>query len=151
MENSEVVRMLDEVADMLEISGANVFRIRAYRWAAQVIREYPAPIAALGEDQLGEMPGIGADLAGKIATLVRTGDLPVHRELQVQVPIGLLELRKVVGLGPKRIKLLAELLGIRSRDDLKRAIDAGALRVIPGFGPKMEQRIRAALERLERR
>ncbi len=63
----------------------------------------------------------------------------------------LLELRKVVGLGPKRIKLLAELLGIRSRDDLKRAIDAGALRTIPGFGPKMEQRIRAALERLERR
>jgi DNA polymerase (family X) len=150
MDNYEIARTLEEVADMLEITGANFFRVRAYRNAARVIQDHPAPVAPLSPEELAEIPGIGADLAGKIATLVKTGEMDVHRELKRKVPAGLLDLRHITGLGPKRIKLLFERLKIKGRDDLKRAADAGALADVPGFGPKMEERIRAALAGPER-
>jgi DNA polymerase (family X) len=110
MNNHEIARVLDEIADMLEILGENFFRVRAYRNAARVVADYPAPIASLDADALDSIPGIGADLAGKILTLIGTGELEMHRELQARVPAGILELRAIRGLGPKRIKILAEIV-----------------------------------------
>jgi DNA polymerase (family X) len=145
MNNHEIARVLDEIADMLEILGENFFRVRAYRNAARVVADYPAPIASLDADALDSIPGIGADLAGKILTLIGTGELEMHRELQARVPAGILELRAIRGLGPKRIKILAEIVKVTDRASLKRAAEAGALRGVRGLGKKLEDQMLAVL------
>ncbi len=145
MQNDEIAKVLDEIADILEIGGENFFRVRAYRNAARAIHDTPGQLTDLPRDELKKLPGIGTDLAGKLATLLDTGELPLHTELLHRFPAGLLELRNVGGLGPKRIKLLADRLNIRNREDLRRAVEAGLLRTIRGFGPKMEERIRNSL------
>jgi len=145
MNNHDIARVLDEVADMLEILGENFFRVRAYRNAARVVADYPEPLESLAAEQLDDIPGIGADLAGKIVTLVKTGHLDIHRELQGKVPAGLLELRTIRGLGPKRIKILAEIVKVTDRTSLKRAAEAGALRGVRGLGKKLEEHVLEAL------
>jgi DNA polymerase (family X) len=145
MRNDEIAKVFDEIADMLEIGGENFFRVRAYRIGARAVRDYPAAIAELPREQLKNIPGIGTDLAGKIETLLETGDLPLRADLMRTFPVGLLALRNLPRLGPKRIKLLADRLNIRNRDDLKRAVEAGLLRTIHGFGAKMEQHLLEAL------
>ncbi len=147
LRNDEIAHIFDDVADMLEIGGENFFRVRAYRNAARAVRDFPAPVAELPRERLKEIPGFGADLSAKLATIVATGDLPVRIELMRTFPKGLLELKNLPALGPKRIKLLADRLRVRNRDDLKRAIEAGQLRSISGFGPKMEERLLEALNR----
>ncbi|MGH7934081.1 MAG: DNA polymerase/3'-5' exonuclease PolX [Candidatus Binataceae bacterium] len=149
MQNEEIAKVLDDIADMLEIGGENFFRVRAYRNAAHTVRDYPGQVGALDRAQLDQMPAIGTDLADKIATLVETGDLPMRAVLAQRFPLGLLELRNIGGLGPKRIRQLADELCIRDRADLKRAAKSGALRTIRGFGPKMEQRILESLAQTE--
>lgn len=81
MQNHEIAKILDEVADMLEVSEDNFFRVRAYRNAARMVRDHPHPLAQMDDKQLRELPGIGADLAAKLASLVKTGDFELHREL----------------------------------------------------------------------
>jgi DNA polymerase (family 10) len=150
MQNHEIAKVLDEIADLLEITGENFFRVRAYRNAARTVSDYPGQLSELDLDELQQISGIGADLAQKIQTLVATGDIPLHRELVSKVPAGLLDLTRVPGLGPKRIKALWEQGGVTNREQLKRAATSGALRTIPGFGEKRESQIIEALERLEK-
>ena len=147
MQNEEIAKVFDDIADTLEIAGENFFRVRAYRNAARAIRDQPVAVAELSKEAIDKIPGIGADLAEKIATVVSTGDLPMRRELASKFPPELLELTHVPGLGPKRVKQLADELHIRNRDDLARAVRAGAIRTIRGFGPKIEERILEALDR----
>lgn len=149
MRNAEIAKVLDEVAEMLEVRGENFFRVRAYRNAARAIRDHPAAVAGLDQKALEDIPGIGADLAGKIATLAKTGEFELHRQLTGEVPRGLLDLLNVPGLGPKRVKLLAERLKVRDAASLLKAVKAGQLKEIRGFGPKMEQQIMLALSRGE--
>ncbi len=150
MQNHEIAKVLDEIADLLEISGENFFRVRAYRNASRTINDHPVQMSELDVDELQEIPGIGADLAQKIQTCVATGDIPLHRELVSKVPPGLLDLTRIPGLGPKRIKALWEDLGVKSRDDLRRAAAAGALMSLPGMGAKLQQRILKSLDQLEK-
>src|SRR5512135_2782454 len=122
VENAEIARVLRDVADLLEIEEANPFRVRAYRNAARTVEEHPESVAALAQsspERLTELPGIGEDLAGKIAGIARTGRLPLLRELQRQVPRGVLQLMRVPGLGPKRARQLHERLRIRNLRDLE--------------------------------
>ena len=147
MDNYEVAKVLDETADMLEVAGENFFRVRAYHNAARAIRDQTTQVAALSQEQIDEIPGIGADLAEKIATIAKTGNLPLHRDLAKKLPPRLLELRDIPGLGPKRLKLLIDRLRIRNRDDLERAVKAERVRKIRGFGPKLEEQIRDSLLR----
>jgi DNA polymerase (family X) len=147
MRNEEIAHIFDDVADMLEIGGENFFRVRAYRNAARAVRDFPMQVAELPADRFIEIPGFGADLSAKLATVLDTGDLPFRIELMRNFPRGLLELKNLPALGPKRIKLLADRLQVRNRDDLKRAIQAGQLRTIRGFGAKMEERLLEALSR----
>ncbi len=149
MQNEEVAKVLDEIGDMLEVEGENFFRVRAYRNAARSVRDQPVAVAELSPQQLDEIPGIGADLAGKISTLIKTGELPLHRELAEKFPPALLELRDISGLGPKRLKLLIDRLDIHGKDDLEREAKAGTLRKLRGFGAKMEERILESLARRE--
>lgn len=149
MQNEEVAKVLDEIGDMLEVGGENFFRVRAYRNAARSVRDQPVAVAELSPQQLDEIPGIGADLAGKISTLIKTGELPLHRELAEKFPPALLELRDIPGLGPKRLKLLIDRLDIHGKDDFEREARAGKLRKLRGFGAKMEERILESLTRRE--
>jgi DNA polymerase (family 10) len=123
----------------------NFYHKRAYRVAAEGVRDYPEPIAKLPRDRLQKIHGIGPNLASKLATLLDTGELPLLTELRHKFPQSLLELKSVPGLGTNRIKILAEQLNIRSREDLKHAIEVGSLAKLRGFGPKMQERLRNAL------
>ncbi len=146
MQNHEIAKILDEVADMLEVSEDNFFRVRAYRNAARMVRDHPHPLAQMDDQQqLRELPGIGADLAAKLLSLVKTGDFELHRELTQKISPGLIELLRLPSLGPKRVRLLSDRLRIRDLNDLKNAIEAGALRTVRGFGPKMEKQLTVAL------
>ncbi|HYT05004.1 MAG TPA: DNA polymerase/3'-5' exonuclease PolX [Gemmatimonadales bacterium] len=148
MQNPDIARLFDEVADLLEIQDANPFRVRAYRNAARTIRDFPESLADLvraGTKNLTEIPGIGEDLAEKIAEIVATGELKLHRQLAAKLPAGLLDLLRIPGLGPKRVKLLHKKLKVKSAADLARALDGGKIQKLKGFGPKMEEKIRAGL------
>ena len=147
MQNDEIAKVLDEIGEMLDLSGENFFRVRAYHNAARAIRDQPVAVAELSPEQIDEIPGIGADLAGKVTTLIKTGELPLHRELSAKFPKEILELTNIPGLGPKRVKVLADLLHIHGRDDLERAVRSGKLRTIKGFGARSEERILEALAR----
>lgn len=145
--NAEIASQLDKVADLLDIEGANQFRVRAYRRAARIVGELPRNVAdmlAEGED-LDELPGIGKDLAGKIAIIVRGEHLPLLDELEREVPAGTAALLALPGLGPKRVHLLHEKLGIDSIEKLARAIKAGKLRQVPGIGPGVEAKVQQAI------
>ncbi|MFO0996957.1 MAG: DNA polymerase/3'-5' exonuclease PolX [Alphaproteobacteria bacterium] len=147
--NSDIAALFNRLAELLEIEGANPFRVRAYRNAARVIDELPqsaASFLAEGKD-LAELPGIGGDLAAKIEEIVRTGRLKALEAVEREVPEGLVELSDVPGLGPKRVKALYERLKIRSRRDLAKAVAAGKLHGLKGFGPKLEERIGRELGR----
>jgi DNA polymerase (family 10) len=147
MQNEEIAKVLDQIGDMLEIEGENFFRVRAYRNAARSVRDQPVQVAELSLEQIDEIPGIGADLAGKISELARTGELPLHRELAARFPPALLELTDIPGLGPKRLKLLIDHLHIQDRDDLEREAKAGSLRKLRGFGARIEEKVLESLAR----
>lgn len=152
VENVEVARRLEEMADLLALGAANPFRVRAYRRAARMLSTLDQPVAALlaagGEAALDALPGIGADLAGKIATIVRTGSFPELEAAAQGVPAGARDLLRVPGIGPRRARLLAQQLGIASVAALCEAARRGAVRTIPGFGPVLERRLLAAAEGL---
>ena len=145
--NSEIAAMFDELADLLEIEGANPFRIRAYRNAARVIGGQSGSVAAMvaGGHDLTRLPGIGDDLAEKIRTVVATGRLPVLDEVAKRVPAALSELMRIEGLGPKRVKALYKELKIDSIEALKRAAEAGKIQALQGFGKKTEETIKARI------
>ena len=145
--NAEVAAQLDRLADLLDIQGANPFRVRAYRRAARLVQDLPRNVTemvAAGED-LDALPGIGADLAGKITTLARGEALPMLRGLERELPAGVVALLALPGLGPKRVHALHAVLGIDSLDALASAAKAGKLRKVPGFGPGIEATILRAL------
>ena len=147
--NAEIAEAFDEIADLLELQDANPFRVRAYRNAARLLRglgQEARTILDAGKP-LEDLPGVGKDLAGKIADVIRTGTTPLLDRLRHELPHGLTELMKLPGLGPKRVKLIHDELGIENPRQLHRAAKDGRLRELAGLGPKTEQRIREVLER----
>jgi DNA polymerase (family 10) len=148
MQNPDIARLFDEVADLLEIQDANPFRVRAYRNAARTIRDFPEPLTDVvraGTQDLTDIAGIGDDLAEKITEIVTTGELGLRQQLAKKLPAGLLDLLRIPGLGPKRVKLLYKKLKVKSAGDLAKALDAGKVQKLKGFGPKMEEKMRAGL------
>jgi len=146
--NEDVARVFDEIADLLEIRGENAFRIRAYRNASREVRGLPKELAQMLEAgaHLTDLPGIGEALAGKIGEIVRTGTCEALKRLQRELPPDLAELLHLPGLGPKRVHALHYDLDIHTPEQLYRAAKDGRLRELPGFGPKTEAGIVAALE-----
>ena len=148
IENAEIARLFRELADLLEIEGANPFRVRAYRTAARTADSHPDSLAELAErgpERLTDLAGIGDDLAGKIVEITRTGRLKALDQATRRVPRGLPALMRIPGLGPKRVKALYAHLGVRNAADLARAVKSGRLTDLPGFGPGTEARLRKAL------
>lgn len=153
MSNADIARMLERLADLLEIDGANPFRVRAYRNAAQTIRAQSRSMVDMvtaGED-LSELPGIGDDIAAKIGTIVTTGRLPLLEQVAARVPEELSDVMNIEGLGAKRVKFLFEELGIRGIEDLRRAARTGKIRELSGFGKKSEESILKRVEALSGR
>jgi DNA polymerase (family 10) len=146
--NADVARLFLRYATLLEIEGANIFRVRAYQNAARLIEGLARSVADMvrdGED-LTELEGIGEDLAAKIRATVRTGRLAELEELERRMPAGLVELTTVPGLGPKRVKALYDALDVRGLEDLERAARSGRIAGLRGFGAKTVERILHALE-----
>ena len=141
--NQDIAKMFENLADLLEIKGANPFRIRAYRNGARVIDDLSRPITELieGGEDLTELPGIGKELANKIARIVETGGLSQLAELEAEMPAGMYDLLKIPGLGPKKIKSLYQELEIGSVEQLKKAAESQQIRKLKGFGKKTEQNI----------
>ncbi len=145
MTNLEVAAILSEVADLLEIQGVR-FKPQAYRRAAQAIETLPEDIADVArEERLDEIPGVGKGIAGKVREIVETGSLAYLASLRRELPVGVQELTRIEGIGPKKAAVLSRELGIRSVDDLEAAAKAGRIRDLPGFGEKTEQNILAGI------
>src|SRR5690606_35548666 len=145
--NAAIARVFDEMADLLEIEDANPFRVRAYRNAARLIEGLGVSLAemlARGEDP-DDLPGIGKDLAAKIAEIVRTGTCQAHEELRRRLPPTITTLLRVPGLGPRRVQTLHRSLDISTPAQLRAAAEAGRIRALPGFGEKTEAAILQAL------
>lgn len=145
MQNADIARLLGEVADLLEISAGNPFKVRAYRNAARTVADHSDPLDELikgGEFDLTDLPGIGDGIAKEITSLVQTGTLPQRQQLVAIMPPGLLDLLRIPGLGPKRVRLFHEQLQVNSVADLKAALEAGRIAKLAGFGPKLLDKIR---------
>jgi len=146
--NADIAAVFEEIADRLEIQGANPFRIRAYRNAARTLGELPQEARALlekGED-LTRLPGIGDDLAAKVREIVETGRCSLLERLQKELPPAVTELLQIPGLGPKRVKALYHDLEVQTVEQLYRAARDGRIRALPGFGEKTELNILQAVE-----
>lgn len=146
-DNAKIAAILGDVADLLEIQGANPFRVRAYRNAIRTIETQTTPIAKMiaeGAD-LRALPGVGADMESHLRELVATGKLVIFDELAREIPLTLLELLRLPGLGPKKAKKLWQELGVTSLAELEAAAKAGRIATLEGFGPKSEQKLLAGL------
>lgn len=146
--NATVAAVFEQIADLLDIEGANPFRIRAYRNAARTIGGLGTDVGTLlkrGED-LRELPGIGDDLAAKTREIVETGKSAFLDRLQKQVPPAVAELLRIPGLGPKRVRTLYHDLDVQSLEQLLRAARDGRIHELPGFGAKTESRIVEAVQ-----
>ncbi|MFO8151521.1 MAG: DNA polymerase/3'-5' exonuclease PolX [Trueperaceae bacterium] len=150
--NAAVAARLARLADLLEIDGANAFRVRAYRGAAESIETHPEAIAdvlARGGD-LTALKGVGKDLAAAVTTLFDDGEIPALREVAERVPVGLLDVVRVPGVGPKRAATLWRELGVTSLDDLDRAARAGRVAALAGFGEKTQAKVLAGVAQVRR-
>ena len=148
MTNAQIAKLLGNIATMLEMDGANVFRVRAYREGARIIEYLPEPAAQLAktEGRLQEIKGIGKDLEKTIRDFATSGTAEIYEQLTKTYPASLMELTDIQGLGPKRVKIFFEQLGVKSLSDLEKAARAGQLRELPGFGETAEAKLLKAIE-----
>jgi DNA polymerase (family 10) len=151
MENIDYARIFDEIADVLELKGENVFRIRSYRRGAQVIRDLPEDIHALIEEgELTTVPGIGSSLALKIEEIARTGTCEAYEDIKRDPDYPLLELTRITGIGPKLAVRLNRELGIVTVDELERAAGEARLRGMDRVGEKLEEKILRGIDQYRR-
>jgi DNA polymerase (family 10) len=147
VQNLAVAAIFEEIADRLAIQGANVFRVRAYGNAVRMLQGLGRDVRQMverGED-LTALPGIGADLAGKIREIVETGKCALLDRLRREMPAAVTELLRVPGLGPKRVAALWHELDVQTPEQVLRAARDGRIRELPHFGEKMERQIEAAV------
>ena len=148
MENPEIARVLEEVADVLEIKNENPFRIRAYRNATRTVESLTTPLRKWVEEgrALTDLPGIGKEMASHIREMVETGTLGFRDELLAEVPRSLIELMRLPALGPKKAKKIYDELKVGSIDELEAAAREGRIAAVPGFGAKSQEKILAGIQ-----
>ncbi|MEA1927823.1 MAG: DNA polymerase/3'-5' exonuclease PolX [Candidatus Auribacterota bacterium] len=153
MDNQKISQFLIEIADLLDIKGDNPFRIRSYRNGARTVRDLTENLVSIvrGKDEdLTQIPGIGASLAGKIREIVETGNLKFLDDLKKQLPPGLPEILKIEGIGPKKAKLFYEEAGVDSVESLDEAAESGKLHDLFRIGDKTEKKILRAIKNYQK-
>jgi len=152
MRNSEVARLLYDISELLELSGENIFKIRAYSRAARTIEGSTEDIEKIAkEKRLEEIPGVGEAIARKIEEYLTTGKLGFYEDLKKQVPQELHELIQIPGIGPKTVQYLHKELGIKSVKELEKAAKEHRLRRISHFGAVKEDNLLKSIERYRHR
>ena len=148
MDNRIISRLLTDTADLMEISGADPFRVRSYRRAAEAAEQSTVDLAAIAGDseRLLAVPGIGKSMAANIQAAVATGSMPLRDELLARYKIEILELLKLPGMGPKTIALLWDAAQVGSIDQLADAIDAGRLNGLPRMGEKQIEKLKRGID-----
>jgi len=153
MKNTEIAKVFQDMADLLELKGENPFKIRAYQRAARAIEHLPKELEIAveeGED-LQAIPGVGEAIAKKITELVTTGKLRVYEELKAEFPEGITALLEIPGIGPKTAKKLSTELGIKSVDELEQAIKDGRVARLFRLGEKTAENILQQIQALRRK
>mgnify|MGYP001610575965 CR=1 FL=1 len=149
MKNHQVAGIFRNLANLLEMRGEGIFRIRAYHRAAQLIEGLTEDIGKIAlQGGLTQLPGIGKDLAGKIQEIIETGTLALYEEIKNQIPPALLAFLSLPGLQPQMARYLFEELGIRNLEDLEQMVRTHMLRTVPGFGKAVEDEILRGIQTL---
>jgi len=151
MDNITLARLLDETASLLEIDGADPFRIRSYRRAAEAVEQQTTQLAALAAPEadpklLLAIPGIGKGMASNIRDLVATGTMPLRTELLTKYKATMLDLLKLPGMGPKSVALIWSALQVSDIDGLEAAAKAGQLNDLPRLGEKFTAKLLKGIE-----
>jgi DNA polymerase (family 10) len=148
MDNITMARLLEQTADLLEIDGADSFRIRSYRRAAEAVEQTTVDLMAVAEEtaRLLEIPGIGKSMATNLQAIAKSGTMPLRDELLAKYGAGLLELMKLPGMGPKTVALFWSAAQVGNVDQLAEAIDGGRLAELPRMGQKQLDKLRKGIE-----
>jgi DNA polymerase (family X) len=150
-DNATIAERLEAFAGLLDLGGSGYYTSRAYRRAAETIRETKAPIAKLvRQGRVQDLRGIGPGIAARLRELVETGRIAELDELEREVQPELVGLGRFLGVGPKRMVEIGTALGVRTADEFRDAAREGRLQTVPGIGPQTEQRLLAALDREQR-
>jgi DNA polymerase (family X) len=150
VKNQEIAEIFNEIADMLDILGEDSFRIISYRRAARQMEALTEDVEDLvRQGRVGSIPGIGAALGEKIEEYITTGKVGYHQELRAKFPPGVLDMLRVRGIGPKKVKVLWQELGISDIETLRTAAQTHRLRRVKGFGEKTEEKILRSIELLK--
>jgi len=151
MDKQRIANALEQIGVLLELTGANPFKVRAYHNAARIVEGLDGDIAPLIEaDELVEIKGIGRSLADHIAELARSGEISEYKKLKKSVPPGVVEMLSIPGLGAKKVAYIWKERGIKTVGELELLCGRHMLADAPGFGAKTEQRILAGIEMLKR-
>ncbi|HKS37475.1 MAG TPA: DNA polymerase/3'-5' exonuclease PolX [Verrucomicrobiae bacterium] len=147
MDKDRIAEILTEIGTLLELKGENPFKARAYEGAARALEALSEPLEkVVAEDRLVEIKGVGESIQKKIAELVTTGRLPYYEDLKASVPAGLVEMLGIPGVGPKKVKVLHDKLGIETVEQLEAACKADQVAKLAGFGEKTQSKILEGIE-----
>jgi DNA polymerase (family 10) len=149
--NAEVAAALHEIADLLEIRGENRFRILGYRRVADAVDALEGSVCEIPVADLQAIPGVGKALADKIGEFCESGRIDTLESLRKEVPVGLIELTRIPGLGPKKALQLYQALGISTVDELREAAEAHRIGEVKGFSKRFEDDVLKAIEQGLRR
>jgi len=152
MNNQQVAQVLNALADMLEIQGEVIYKVLAYRRAAENIANLSRDIGELQHaGQLRSIPGVGEAIAEKLDALLTTGTFDLLDRVRAEVPAGVVELLRIQDVGPRKARLFWKELGITSAAELEAAAREGKLKNLPGMGAKSEAKILTNIEAFKRR
>ena len=150
MTNAQIAEALEELAVLYQLDGADQYRVLAYTNSARTIKNEGRSVEEMARNgTITELPGVGKTLEEKILALVETGEIPAAAKLKEKIPVGLLEISRIPGLGPKTVRRLHDELDVTGPEDLRAAAEAQKVRELKGLGPKVEEKILAGLDKLE--
>src|SRR5919198_936380 len=146
--NEQISSIFREMAELLELSGDQSFRVRAYDRASRALSGYGTDVATMSDSELARVPGLGKSMAAKVREYLEQGRVSALEDLRATVPEGLRVLVRVPGVGPRKGRLINERLGVETVEDLTKAVMDGRIAGLPGMGARTEEKLRRAPERM---
>ncbi len=149
MDNEEMARRLERMAQLMEIRGEDRYRVRSYRNAAEVCEKWPTPLTVIAHEEgvkgLQELPGVGKAISGKIVEMIERGTFAAYEKLTAETPASVLDLLDVSGIGLKTAGTLYRQFKITTLADLAQFVAGGGLALVDGVGEKSAERITESL------